>query len=68
MVAKPMAKPKGRDTHLENEGREAKKGVSKTEMQALMKKMMGNAEGDALPSSPLMPDMPMKGAKRGRPI
>jgi hypothetical protein len=58
-------KRKGRDTHLENEGRESKKGVSKTEMQALMKKMMGNAEGEAMPTSPLMPNMPTKGGKRG---
>lgn len=55
---------KGRDTHLENEGREAKKGVSKTELQMLMKKMMGMSEGEGMPSSPLMPN-PVKGGKRG---
>lgn len=58
-------KQKGRDNHLENEGREAKKGMSKTEMQALMRKMMGGeAEGGAA-GSPLMPNMPPKGGKRG---
>ena len=55
---------KGRDTHPENEGMEQQKGMSKTELQALMKRATGHAEGDGMPAAPLMPN-PAKGGKRG---
>jgi hypothetical protein len=56
--------PKGKDAKIGNEQREPKKGLSKTEIQAMMKKMMGNQQTEALSPSPLMPNA--KGGARGR--
>lgn len=58
--------PKGKDASVTNEGREQKKGLSKTEVQNMMKKMMGGEEpGTAPAANPLLPGA--KGGKRGRP-
>lgn len=59
----PYGKPKGKDARIDNEGREKQKGMSKTEIQALMRRMSGAAESEVMPASPLMPNM--KGGKRG---
>lgn len=56
-------KPKGKDIHVENEGREPKKGLSKTEIEQMMRKMMGKSEPSfAITDSPLMPTL--KGRRR----
>lgn len=48
--------PKGKDHNLTNEGREPKKGLSVTEIQNMMRKMMGRAEPTTGSSqNPLMP-------------
>lgn len=55
--------PKGKDTHVENEGREPKKGLSKTEIEQMMRKMMGRSEpASTITDSPLMPTL--KGSRR----
>jgi hypothetical protein len=62
-------KPKGKDNNVANEGQEKRKGASKTELQAMMRAVMGEgptqaASPEGMPS-PLMPGM--KGGKRGLP-
>lgn len=48
--------PKGKDQKIGNELSEAKKGLSKTEIQAMMKKMMGNTDKEPTHApEPLMP-------------
>lgn len=58
-------KPKGKDAHIENEGQEPKKGMSKTEIQAMMRKIVGHSDPQVDNTSPLLPNA---GGKRGRPL
>jgi hypothetical protein len=55
-------RPKGKDQHVQNEGREPKKGLSKTEIQQMMRKMMGGGEpATGFSDMPLMPNMKKRG-------